>query len=182
MLAVRSDDADVLLRAHRSRVAAIVVEGLDEVILPRLIGLHGVGARRAAELLPMAGPLGLNDPIQRAAWRLVVADAPAGLDTASLAGRLGVARETLSRRFAAGAAPSLKRAIDAVRLVAAAQLLGNPAYQVGDAARLLGFSSPSLLQRTSRRTFGVAARDIASIGPEQLAVALRGDVGARGCA
>ena len=180
MLAMRSDSADVLLRAHRARVAAVVVEGLDEPLLPRLVGLHSVGAHRAADLLPLGPALGLSDPIQQAAWRLVVADAPAGLDTTTLARRLSVARETLSRRFAAGGAPSLKRAIDAVRLVAAAQLLGNPAYRVADAARLLGFSSPSLLQRTARRTFGVSARAVATVDAAALAAALRGTSGAAG--
>jgi AraC-like DNA-binding protein len=179
MLSMRSDDADVLLRAHRARVAAIVVEGLDEPVIPRLVGRHGVSARRAAELLPLDTALGLTDPLQQEAWRIVVADAPAGLDTATLAARLEVARETLSRRFAAGGAPALKRAIDAVRLVAAAQILANPAYHVGDAARLLGFSSPSLLQRTARRTFGVSARDVATVDAAAITAALRGDRGAR---
>lgn len=172
---IRSDDADLLLRAHRNRVAALVLEDLDEPLLPRLIGMHGVTARRVAELLPLGARLGLIDAIQRNAWAVVVADAPAGLDTALLAKRLGVARETLSRRFAAGGAPPLKRAIDGVRLVAAGQLFGNPAYRVADVAQLLGFSSVSLLQRTARRTFGVAAREIAEVGPDRLVAALLGD-------
>ncbi len=174
---IRSDDADLLLRAHRNRVAAVVLEDLDELLLPRLIGIHGVTARRRAELLPLAARLGLVEPIQRDAWVAVVADAPDGLDTGSLAKRLGVARETLSRQFAAGGAPPLKRAIDGVRLVAAGQLLGNAAYRVADVAQLLGFSSPSLLQRTARRTFGVSAREIAEVGPDRLAAALLGDTG-----
>lgn len=163
MMPLRSDDADVLVRAHRQRVAALLVEGLDEPVLGGLVRRHSVEARRGADLIPLAGPLGLTDSVQRDAWRIVVTDAPLGLDSETLARRLGIARETLSRRFASGGAPTIKRAIDAVRLVAAAQLLGNPAYLVADAARLLGFSSPSLLQRTARRTLGVAARDIAGI-------------------
>lgn len=174
---IRSDDADLLLRAHRQRVAAVALEDLDEPLLPRLITTHGVTARRRDELLPLAERLGLVDAIQRDAWEVVVADAPEGLDTRSLAKRLGVARETLSRRFAAGGAPPLKRAIDGVRLVAAGQLLGNRAYRVADVARLLGFSSPSLLQRTARRTFGVAAREIAEVGPERLVAVLVGAAG-----
>lgn len=167
-LPVRSDDADLLLAAGRERVAALAVEGLDEPILPRIVRQHGLTARRAADLLPLAARLGLTDPLQREAWRLVVTEAPAGLGTAELARRLTLARETLSRRFAAGGAPSLKRAIDAVRLVAAGQLLGNAAYRVEDVARLLGFSSPSLLQRTARRTFGVAAREVARLDGDRL--------------
>ena len=168
-LPLRSDDADLLRRAHRERVAAIAVEGLDEPVLPRLLLRHSLTARRRADLLPLAARLDLTDELQRRAWLVIVTRAPGGLDTASLARQLHVRRETLSRAFAAGGAPSLKRAIDAVRLVAAAQLLSNPGYKVADVARLLGFSSVSLLQQTARRTFGVSAREIASLDADRMA-------------
>ncbi len=174
-LTVRSDDAELLRRAHRERVAAIAVEGLDEPVLPRLVKRHSLTARRVADLLPLAERLDLTDELQRRAWSLILTAAPRGLDTASLARQLDVRRETLSRRFGAGAAPSLKRAIDAVRLVVAAQLLGNPGYRVADAARLLGFSSVSLLQQTARRTFGVSARAVATLDNERIAARLLGD-------
>jgi AraC-like DNA-binding protein len=173
MMPLRSDDADVLLRAYRNRVAALLVENLDEPVLGGLVRRHSVEARRSADLLPLAGALRLTDRVQQEAWRVVVTDAPLGIDTDTLARRMGIARETLSRRFTSGGAPTLKRAIDAVRLVAAAQLLGNPAYRVEDAARLLGFSSPSLLQRTARRTLGVAAREVAGIDAARLVTLLR---------
>lgn len=172
---LRSDDADLLLRAHRERVTAVAAEGLDEPVLPRMIHRLGMTARRRAELLPLATGLDLTDSLQRAAWEVVVTEAPAGISTATLAKRLKVARETLSRRFAAGGAPSLKRAIDAVRLVAAGQLLANPGYGVDEAARLLGFSSASLLQRTARRVLGVPARQVAGVAPERLREALLAD-------
>lgn len=171
-LPVRSDDADLLRRAHRERVAAVAVEGLDEPMLPRLLVRHSLTARRQADLLPLAARLDLTDDLQRRAWSLIITAAPRGLDTASLARQLHVRRETLSRRFAAGGAPSLKHAIDAVRLVAAAQLLGNPGYNVADVARLLGFSSVSLLQQTARRTFGVSAREVATLDAERMATIL----------
>ncbi len=88
-------------------------------------------------------------------------------------------RETLSRRFAAGRAPSLKRAIDVVRLIAAAQLLGNPAYHVADVARLLRFSSVSSLQLTARRTLGVAARAVAALPTATLVESLGAESGFR---
>jgi AraC-like DNA-binding protein len=171
-LPVRSDDADLLRRAHRERVVAVAVEGLDEPTLPRLLLRHSLTARRQADLLPLADSLDLTDELQRRAWGLIVALAPGGLDTESLAQQLEVRRETLSRKFGAGAAPSLKHAIDAVRLVAAAQLLGNPGYTVADAARLLGFSSVSLLQQTARRTFGVSAREVGSLDAGRMAARL----------
>ena len=171
---LRSDSAELVLQAHRERVAALALEGLDEPVLPRLIWQYGLTARRRGELLPLADRLGLTDRLQREAWEEVVNAAPRGLTTAGLARRLKVRRETLSRGFAAGGAPSLKRAIDAVRLVAAGQLLGNPGYRVADVARLLGFSSASLLQRTARRTFGVSALVVAQLDGGRLAAALQG--------
>jgi AraC-like DNA-binding protein len=164
----RSDDGELLLHLYRLRGTALAVESVDEPVLLRLVSGHSLTARRMAELAPLAEPLDLIDSFQRRAWRLVVKQAPFGLSTAALARQLKVRRETLSRRFAAGMAPPLKRAIDAVRLVAAAQLLGNPGYQVADAARLLGFSSVSLLQQTARRTFGVSARRVASLDADRI--------------
>lgn len=168
-LPARSDDADLLRRMHRERVAAIAIEGIDEPVLPRMLARHGLTARRRDDLLPLAKRLELTDDLQREVWDLIVTDAPNGLDTQWLADMVDVRRETLSRRFAAGGAPSLKRAIDAARLVAVAQILGNPGYRIEDAARLLGFSSVSLLQLTARRTFGVSARHVASMDRDKIA-------------
>ncbi len=171
----RSDDADLLLRARRERVAAIAVEGVDDPVLARIVARSGQTARRKADLLPLARRLELTDPLQVEAWELIVALAPQGLDTAGLARRLKLRRETLSRRFAAGGAPTLKRAIDSVRVLAAGELLGNPGYRVEDVARLLGFSSPSLLHRTARRIFGLPAREAAALDAPKLIAGLRGD-------
>jgi transcriptional regulator GlxA family with amidase domain len=114
------------------------------------------------------------DPLQQRAWRAVVERAPEGLDGAGLARHLKVGRPTLVRRFAAGSAPPLKRAMDLVRLVAAAQLLGSRALTVADVARLLGFSSPSLLHRTSRRLFGAPLSEVVGASDSALLAALRG--------
>ncbi len=159
----RSDDSELLRRMHRERVAALAIEGIDEPVLPRMLSRHGLTARRLADLLPLAPRLDLTDDLQRKVWQLIIVNAPHRIDTAWIAGEFDVRRETLSRRFASGGAPSLKRAIDAVRLVAVAQLLRNPGYNVDDAARLLDFSSVSLLQQMARRTFGVSARRVASM-------------------
>lgn len=165
----RSEDGELLLRARQARVAALAVEGVDEPVVPRLFRAAGLTARRVSDLVPLAPRLGLVDELQRRLWHLVVRDAPHGLTTAALAKAVKLRRETVSRRFTAGGAPSLKRAIDAVRLVTAGQLLGSPGYRVADAARLLGFSSVSLLQGTARRGFGVSARRVATLTSDQLA-------------
>ena len=51
-----------------------------------------------------------------------------------LGAALGVTREHLSRSVRAAGAPNLKRVIDLVRLIAAAELSKNPGYDVGDVA------------------------------------------------
>ena len=165
---VRSDDAALVRRLDRHGAAGILVEGVDDPVLARLIRRSGLTARREEALLPLAPRLDLVDPLQQAAWRVIVAEAPGRLATADLARRLGVTRETLSRRFAAGRAPALKAAIDGVRLVAAGQLLGSPGYRVGDAARLLGYSSAGLLQRSARRLAGVGAGGLGALPPDRI--------------
>ena len=72
----------------------------------------------------------------------------------SLAKHLGVTREHLSRTFAAEGAPNLKRVIDLVRLLAAAELAKNPGYDIRDVARVLGFASSSHLAVAAGRISG----------------------------
>ena len=165
---IRSEDAGLVRRITAGGAAAVLVEGLDDPLLARLIRRAGLAARREDALLPMGDRLDLVDPLQRAVWRTVVADAPGRLTTGALAARHGVSRETLSRRFGAGRAPSLKAAIDGVRLVAAGQLLGSPGYRVADVAGLLGYSSVSLLQRTARRLVGVSAATLGTLSPDRI--------------
>ena len=63
-------------------------------------------------------------------------------------------REHLSRSFSSAGAPNLKRVIDLVRLLAAAELSKNPGYDVRDVARVLGFASASHLSSTAQRVVG----------------------------
>lgn len=176
---IRSDDAALLRRLERRGVAGVLVEGVDDPVLARLIRRSGLTARREDALLPLAGRLDLTDALQLEAWRMIVAEAPGRLPTGELARRLGVRRETLSRRFAAGRAPSLKAAIDGVRLVTAGQLLGSAAYRVSDAATLLGFSSAALFQRTARRLAGTPAGALGSLPPDRILARLVAGRGSR---
>ncbi len=171
---VRSDDAGLLRRIWAQGIAGVLVEGIDDPVVGRIVRRSGLTARREDALLPLAGRLDLHEPLQLAAWGTIIAEAPTRLGTGALAKRHGVARETLSRRFAAGRAPSLKDAIDAVRLVAAGQLLGSAGYRVTDAARLLGYSSVSLLQRSSRRLAGVPAGALGALPPDRILARLGG--------
>lgn len=172
---IRSEDAPLLRQVHRQGAAGLLVEGVDEPVLGRLLRRGGLLARREAALLPLAARLDLREPLQVAAWRLIIAEAPGRLTTATLAARLGVSRETLSRRFGAGHAPSLKAAIDAVRLVAAGQLLASTGYRVAQVAALLGYSSPSLLQRSARRLAGTSASALGALPPDRILARLVAD-------
>ena len=57
----------------------------------------------------------------------------------------------------AGGAPNLKRVIDLVRLIAAAELAKNPGYDMRDVAEVLGFASSSHLSSTAQRVVGHAS-------------------------
>ena len=98
--------------------------------------------------------LGITMPMQHPAWRYVVAHAGRTLRTNALAEAIGVTREHLSRTFASSGAPNLKRVIDLVRLIAAAELAKNPGYDIADVARILGFASSSHLSSTAQRVVG----------------------------
>ena len=71
-----------------------------------------------------------------------------------MAQRFRVSREHLSRQFGAGGAPNLKRLIDLVRMIGAAELAKNSGLDVRDIARILGFASSSHLAVTAQRVLG----------------------------
>lgn len=169
---IRSEDAATVGWLERQGTP-VLLEGLDEPLLAARAAETGFTGRRLSALLPLADRLDLTDALQRRAWEAIIRAAPVGLSTAALARQVGLTREALSRRFAAGRAPGLKAAIDGVRLVAAGQLLGSPGWRVADAARLLGYSSESLLQRTARRLVGTGARALGSLPPERIVARLR---------
>ena len=68
--------------------------------------------------------------------------------------------EHLSRSFAVGQAPTLKRVIDLVRVLAAAELSKNTGYDVRDVAQVLGFASSSHLSSTTQRLVGARASSL----------------------
>ena len=115
-----------------------------------------------AAVLP-GKPLGLDTALQSRAWRVVVSHGGRLLRTEAVAKELKVSREHLSRSFAAAGKPNLKRIIDLVRLIAAAELAKNSGYDVSDVARLLEFASPSHLSSTSQRIIGTRSVSLARL-------------------
>ena len=99
------------------------------------LGIVALGAWLSQYTLEAPPPaLNLTTTLQRRAWTAVVAHAGRPVRTGLLARGLGLTREHLSRKFAASDGPNLKRVIDLVRVLAAAELAKNPGYDVADVA------------------------------------------------
>src|SRR6202011_2799506 len=112
--------------------------------------------------------LGLTTQLQRSAWEVVVAHSGRPVTTTSLAKAVGLSREHLSRNFARPGAPNLKRVIDLVRLVAAAELAKNPGHDIRDIARILDFASSSHLAVTAQRILRTQPASLAPLRPADL--------------
>jgi AraC-like DNA-binding protein len=163
--AVRADDGAQLARAVAAGVQGVLVEGVDEPVAGELVWARGASRQRARELADAPRLLRLTDTLQRQVWELALAAVDQRLTTGEVARRLGRSREHLSREFAAGGAPNLKRVIDLARVACAADLLRNPGYAVGVCAGILGFASAGHLAGTSRRIAGVASGELGRLGP-----------------
>jgi AraC-like DNA-binding protein len=161
----RADDGELLVACHRAGVAGIAVEGVDDAVVGDIVTRASATAVRRRALADAPRILRLTEPIQRDAWEVLLGEVERPLLTSELARRLRVSREHLSRQFAAGGAPNLKRVIDLTRVACAAQLLQNPAYSAASVVRLLNFASPAHLNGTARRIAGVTSRDLGALGP-----------------
>ncbi|HEU4697882.1 MAG TPA: AraC family transcriptional regulator [Gemmatimonadales bacterium] len=178
--AFRADDGELLVACVERSVAALAVEGVDDAVVGELVMRASATARRREALADAPRVLRLNEPLQRRAWEVLLAEVETPMPTASLARRLAVSREHLSRQFGAGGAPNLKRVIDLTRIACAAQLLQNPGYTTATAVKVLRFASPSHLNATARRIAGVPARELGALGPRGvLAAFVRGKTRSR---
>lgn len=148
--------------------ADCLAEGVDDGVLRELILPATFTVRFATALSGAERRLGLTTPVQREAWRLVVAHGGRTVRTETIAEALHLTREHLSRRFASDGAPNLKRVIDLVRLLAAAELAKNPGYDLPDIARILGFASASHLGSSGQRVLGVKSSSLARLRPTEL--------------
>jgi AraC-like DNA-binding protein len=154
LLALRAVETPSLAQCVSLDFADVIVESVDDTVCRDLVLRSGFSARFAGALQDPPHALALDTDLQRAAWRGIVAWAGRPVRTQLLAGALGVTREHLSRTFAADESPNLKRVIDLVRLIAAAELAKNPGYDVRDVAAVLDFASSSHLSSTAQRVVG----------------------------
>jgi len=160
----RPDDGPTLLSYRRAGVRDILVDGVDDHAAAELIAGRGASGVRRAALADAPRLLRLTEPLQLKAWHEVLARSGIATTTAQLAGALRVTREHLSREFAAGGAPNIKRVIDVTRVLCAADLLRNPGYSVVTVAHVLKFSSPSHLAGCARRIVGMTPRALPRLG------------------
>ena len=163
LLPGRAADSPALERCLALEFADVLFEGIDAVAAEELLEPLGFSSRFALALHDPPPVLALATGVRCDAWRCVVAHAGRPVRTELIARTLGVTREHLSRTFGAGGAPNLKRVIDLVRLVAAAELAKNPGYDIGDVARILGFASSSHLSTTSLRVVGTRPASLARL-------------------
>ena len=163
LTALRPADAPTLARCADYGFADVLVDGVDDAVARDLVAPRTFSARFSAALGDPPARLALDSLLQRSAWRGVVAQAGRGVRTEELARTVGVTREHLSRTFSADGAPNLKRVIDLVRLLAAAELAKNPGYDIRDVANVLGFASSSHLSSTAQRVVGTKPSSLARL-------------------
>ena len=168
LAAPRLADTAALGRSASLDVTDLLIEGVDDGALRELVAPRAFTARFALALRDAGRELGLDAPLQRRAWECVVAAGGRPVRTEAIAAALGVTREHLSRAFAASGAPNLKRVIDLVRLIAAAELAKNPGYDLADVAALLEFASPSHLASTAQRVAGIRSASLTRLRTQDL--------------
>jgi AraC-like DNA-binding protein len=160
---LRAADAPTIARCIGLEFVDILVESVDDGAGRELIARHFFSTRFTAALGEPPSRLAFVTDVQRSTWRRIVAHTGRAVRTEELAAGLGVTREHLSRRFAANGAPNLKRVIDLVRLIAAAELAKNPGYDIRDVSAVLGFASSSHLSSTAQRVVGTKPGSLSAL-------------------
>ncbi len=160
---LRSADGATLARCATLDFADVLVETVDDEVIRSLVLPLTFHARFVAALCEPPPGLALATPLQRTTWNCVISHAGLPVRTDAVARVVGVTREHLSRAFSTTHAPNLKRVIDLVRLVAAAELAKNPGYDMRDVANVLCFASPSHLSSTTQRVLGLRPASLARL-------------------
>jgi AraC-like DNA-binding protein len=160
---LRASESPALAQCAALDFADVLVESVDDTVLRHLVLRQAFSTRFALALHDPPEALALSTPLQQLAWRCIVGWAGRPVRTQLLADALKVTREHLSRTFAAEGAPNLKRVIDLVRLIAAAELAKNPGYDVRDVAEVLDFASSSHLSSTAQRIVGTKPTSLARL-------------------
>jgi AraC-like DNA-binding protein len=163
LASLRAGEGPAVAQCAELEFADVLVDGIDDDCARDIVAKRGFSARFAEALRTPPPGLALSTTVQHKAWEFIVAHAGRRVHTVHLAKRLGVTREHLSRTFAADGAPNLKRVIDLVRLLAAAELSKNPGYDIRDVACVLDFASSSHLSSTAQRVVGTKPASLARL-------------------
>lgn len=163
IMPLRPSDTPAAARCAALGFVDLIVDGIDDNAARDLVAPHAFSTRFRNALGDPPSALGLTTQLQRNAWEVIVAHSGRPVTTKDLAKAVGLSREHLSRNFAKPGAPNLKRVIDLVRLVAAAELAKNPGHDIRDIARILDFASSSHLAVTAQRIFGTRPASLARL-------------------
>jgi hypothetical protein len=141
---LRAGDTGALADCAHRDFAGVLLEGMDDAVARSLVMRAAFSTRFARALDDPPSSLGLDAPLQRQVWRMIVAHGGRPVRTSVIATGVGVTREHLSRSFAANGSPNLN----------AAELAKNPGLDLRDVAKVLDFASPSHLSTTAMRIAG----------------------------
>ena len=167
---LRASEGEMLARCCALGVADVLVDGVDDAAVRGVVAPLLFSVRFAEAFADPPPALGLDGPLPRGAWARIVEAAGRLTRTTPLAASLGVTREHLSRSFG-GESTTLKRVIDLVRLLVAAELGRSPGYQIRDVAAVLHFATPSHLARAATRLVGVSPTGLAHTTGAELVAA-----------
>lgn len=162
----RPDDGRLISQCLAGGMRGILVQGVDDAVVGEIVMANSASRLCREALATAPSLLRLTESLQLKVWNEVLDRVGRLTTTSDIAHSLGHAREYVSREFAAGGAPNLKRVIDLVRAVWAADLLSNPGYTVRTVSEILRFSSPSHLAGCAKRVAGVKPAELANLGPQ----------------
>jgi AraC-like DNA-binding protein len=163
VMPLRASDTPALARCAALGFVDVLVDGIDDNAARDLILPHTFSTRFRQALAEPPHVLGLTTQLQQSTWDEIIAHSGRPVTTGELANTIGLSREHLSRNFSRPGAPNLKRVIDLVRLIAAAELAKNPGHDIRDIARILDFASSSHLAVTAQRIFGTRPASLARL-------------------
>jgi AraC-like DNA-binding protein len=163
LAALRAAEGPALAQCATYEFADVLIDAVDDAAARDIVGRVSFSARFARALDVPPRNLALETPLQLEAWRFIISHAGRPVRTSTLAQVLRVTREHLSRSFAAGGSPNLKRIIDLVRIIASAELAKNPGYDLRDVANILDFASSSHLSSTAMRVVGSKPASLARL-------------------
>src|SRR5918998_1431128 len=88
--ALRRDDGEILLACRRHAIPSVAVEGVDDAVVGDMVARVSLTAERRRALAEAPRMLRLTEPLQRAAWDVLLGEVERPIRTTTLATRLKV--------------------------------------------------------------------------------------------